>query len=123
MQFRSPGPPPLTSARYTADFEEVKILGSLNSAIRTDDQTLLARFWQSTTPNYIFNHAALELADARHLTFSEKARLLSGIGSLAHLKEHPQFGRFVPGGSLAWPEDENPIFQELHQWYGSFAPR
>jgi membrane-associated phospholipid phosphatase len=76
QQFRSPGPPPLTSARYTADFEEVKTLGSLDSAVRTEDQTLLARFWQSTTPNYIFDHAALELADARHLTFSEKAWLL-----------------------------------------------
>jgi membrane-associated phospholipid phosphatase len=75
-QFRPGGPPALTSARYTADFDEVKAMGSMGSALRTSDQTLLAQFWQSTTPNYIFNNAALVLAAERHLTFSEKARLL-----------------------------------------------
>ena len=76
-QFRPAGPPPLTSARYAADFNEVKALGSIGSQFRTFDQTLLAQFWQSTTPSYIFNHAALALAVERHETFSEQARLLS----------------------------------------------
>jgi hypothetical protein len=75
-QFRPAGPPALTSARYTADFDEVKAIGSIGSALRTADQTLLAQFWQSTTPNYIFNNAALMLAAERHLTLSEEARLL-----------------------------------------------
>jgi hypothetical protein len=76
-QFRPAGPPPPASARYAADFNEVKALGSIGSQLRTPDQTLLVQFWQSTTPSYIFNHAALALAADRHETFSEQARLLS----------------------------------------------
>src|SRR5262249_48335472 len=51
-QFR-PGPPPeLTSSEYTAAFNEVKELGSLDSATRTADQTEAAMFWQGVvTPN------------------------------------------------------------------------
>jgi hypothetical protein len=80
-QFRPAGPPPLTSARYAADFNEVKALGSIGSQLRTPDQTLLAQFWQSTTPSYIFNHAALTLAAERDLTFSDKARLLGVLNT------------------------------------------
>ncbi len=75
-QFRPAGPPPLTKARYAADFNEIKAWGSIGSTLRSADQTLLAEFWQSTTPNYIFNTAALALAAERHMTFSEEARLL-----------------------------------------------
>ena len=109
FQFRPPGPPALDSDRYTADFEEVKALGSLDSAVRTADQTLLARFWQSTTPNYIFNHAALELAAERHLTFSDQARLLALLNAAMadadiacwDAKYHYVFWRPVTGIQLA----------------------
>lgn len=82
QQFRPSGPPALTSAQYAADYNEVAAMGGTGSSLRTADQTLLARFWQSTTPNYIFNRAALELAAERHLSFSENARLL-GMLNLA----------------------------------------
>jgi hypothetical protein len=38
-------PPALTSELYTADFEEVKRIGSVNSAARTEEQTSIARRW------------------------------------------------------------------------------
>jgi hypothetical protein len=45
-QFGEPGPPPaLTSARYTRDFNEVKAFGSMNSPVRTADQTSTALFF------------------------------------------------------------------------------
>ena len=47
FQFPLPGPPAMTSAKYLADFNEVKSLGSASSATRTSDQTLAARFWAS----------------------------------------------------------------------------
>jgi hypothetical protein len=61
-QFR-PGPPPaLTSDRYTADFNEVKLLGSANSTARTAEQTIAAYFWQSSTsPVYLWNTLAQSL--------------------------------------------------------------
>jgi hypothetical protein len=44
-QFRTPGPNALTSAAYTVEFNEVKALGSVNSAQRTQFQTDTAIFW------------------------------------------------------------------------------
>lgn len=57
-QFRPNGPPALKSARYTADFNETKIMGSGSSAIRTADQTIYAWFWAASTATYIWNHLA-----------------------------------------------------------------
>jgi hypothetical protein len=44
-QFLPPPPPQLDSLAYATAYEEVKILGSLNSTVRTADQTQLAFFW------------------------------------------------------------------------------
>ena len=49
-QFRTAGPPAMSSARWATDFNEVKAIGSLNSTVRTADQTHIARFWQSNVP-------------------------------------------------------------------------
>jgi hypothetical protein len=62
-QFRPAGPPALTSARYTADFNETKIMGSMSSATRTRDQTIFAWFWASSTASYLWNHVALSLME------------------------------------------------------------
>jgi hypothetical protein len=43
--FRTPGPPPLTSAAYARDLNEVKALGSATSTVRTPDQTEAAIWW------------------------------------------------------------------------------
>jgi hypothetical protein len=68
-QFR-PGPPPaLTSAEYAADFEEVRLLGARNSAVRTADQKQAADFhWAGDQP---YLKAARQ---ARELTLIESAR-------------------------------------------------
>ncbi len=79
-QFLPPGPPSLTSARYTTDFNEVKSVGSLSSASRTADQTFIARFWaSSTSPNHFWNPVAVAFATARHYTLSENSRLLAAV--------------------------------------------
>lgn len=57
-QFRPGGPPALTSARYTADFNETKTMGSISSTIRSSDQTIYAWFWAASTATYIWNHLA-----------------------------------------------------------------
>jgi hypothetical protein len=46
-QFRPDGPPGLTEDRYTADFNEIKIVGSLHAqdGDRTPEQTATAWFW------------------------------------------------------------------------------
>ena len=77
MQFRPVGPQSLTSSQYTADFNETKLMGSITSSSRTDDQTLYVRFWNSTSPAAFFDPVAISLSAERHLTLSENARLLA----------------------------------------------
>jgi hypothetical protein len=73
-----PGPPALTSPKYALDFNEVKTVGRLTGSTRTDEQTLIARFWASTSsPNYIPNRVAVALGQQRHTTLSENARILA----------------------------------------------
>jgi len=43
--FRTAGPPPLTSAKYARDLNEVKALGGVDSTVRTQDQTEAAKWW------------------------------------------------------------------------------
>jgi hypothetical protein len=77
-QIPQPGPPAMNSDRYTADFNEVKLVGSLNSNARTQAQTDLARFWASSNgPNYFWNRVAIRLGAERHTNLSENARLLA----------------------------------------------
>jgi hypothetical protein len=49
-QFRTDGPNELSSAAWAKDFNEVKALGSVNSTVRTPEQTHIALFWQSNVP-------------------------------------------------------------------------
>lgn len=60
-QFRPAGPPALTSARYAADFNETKTLGSATSALRTADQTEFAWFWAASTASFMWNTVARSL--------------------------------------------------------------
>src|ERR671938_1811238 len=50
-QFRAEPPPALGSAQYAADFNETKDYGSATSAVRTPDQTAVARFWNANVIN------------------------------------------------------------------------
>jgi hypothetical protein len=61
-QFRTDGPQELTSAVWAEDFNEVKALGRADSTVRTDEQTGIARFWQST-PVAAWNEVARNLAE------------------------------------------------------------
>jgi membrane-associated phospholipid phosphatase len=60
-QFAPPGPPALTSDRYTRDFNETKSMGNLTSPLRSADQTTYALFWASTTASYLWNRIAVSL--------------------------------------------------------------
>jgi hypothetical protein len=80
-QFRASGPPALTSTTYAADFNEVKELGAINSATRTDDQTEIANFWAdgpgTETPPGHWNSIAQDVAKARGTTLVQNARLFA----------------------------------------------
>jgi hypothetical protein len=75
-QFRSAPPPALDSQQWADEFNEVKLIGAINSATRTTDQTYIARWWQSA-PVHSWNEVARQLIARDDLDASESARLLA----------------------------------------------
>jgi hypothetical protein len=74
-QFWLPGPPPLTSEAYARDYNEIKAVGGKVSAVRTAEQTEIARFWFEGPPAW--NRIARAVAIARPLDATDSARLLA----------------------------------------------
>ena len=80
-QFRPAAPPSLTSAEYTAAFNEVKALGSATSATRTAEQSAIALFWANgagtATPAGHLNLMAQIAAEQHGNSLEENARLFA----------------------------------------------
>lgn len=78
-QFLPPAPPTLTSARYAADFNEVKLLGSVTSAARTPEQTLMAQVFAGVNTTigffHVWNIVAGDAAQSQGLSLIDTARL------------------------------------------------
>jgi hypothetical protein len=75
-QFRPDGPSPLGSREYAADLEQVKKLGRLDSAFRTEEQTRTALFWTDHDIPQC-NRNLVRLAAQRGLGQAQTARLLA----------------------------------------------
>ena len=75
-QFRPNGPPSMTSQDYAEDFDQVKALGRFDSATRTAQQTIQARFWTDHDIRQ-WNDGMLRLAAARGLGLVQTARMLA----------------------------------------------
>ncbi len=80
-RFRAPLPPSLTSARYTADYNEVKKLGALTSTDRTAAQTDVAYFW---TDNFAVQwNRALRAIASQHIHKTGDTARLFALANLA----------------------------------------
>jgi hypothetical protein len=84
-----PDPPPtLTSERYTADFEEVKQLGSATSTVRTAEQTQTARLFASvgngTIHFMMWNNVARDVARRARWSLTATARLFALMNAAMH---------------------------------------
>jgi hypothetical protein len=77
-QFRPGPPPPLTSQTYTADFNEVKAVGSATSTVRTPEQTATAQFIAGSTFPLV-SSSLRDLAARHHLDISDSARLFAAV--------------------------------------------
>ncbi|MEJ7827887.1 MAG: vanadium-dependent haloperoxidase [Segetibacter sp.] len=75
-QFRPVAPYAITSAEYTADFNEVKSLGRYNSTTRTADQTEIAKFWVESSPQ-MWNTIAINIVTQKNMGAWQVARLLA----------------------------------------------
>jgi hypothetical protein len=75
-QFRAPIPPPVNSAVYSRDYNQVKDYGALTNSKRTADQTELGYFWAG---NYlvVWNGSLRSIAGAQKLSIGKSARLFA----------------------------------------------
>jgi hypothetical protein len=80
IQQFAPGPPPaLTSKRYARDYNEVKRAGNASSdpTERPQDRADVARFYAVSSPSFVFNLAARQVAAAERSSLSKNARALA----------------------------------------------
>jgi len=76
-QFLPDEPPPsLTSTEWADDYNEVKTLGAVNSAVRTPEQTEIGLFWTEPTSRQ-YARAFRALAAGRALSTSDTARFFA----------------------------------------------
>jgi hypothetical protein len=87
-QYLPEPPPTLTSARYTADWEEVRTLGSATSTVRTAEQTQTARLFASvgngTIHFMMWNLVARDVARQSNYSLVETARLFALLNASMH---------------------------------------
>jgi hypothetical protein len=135
-QYLPEPPPSLQSDEWVDAFTNIKAYGSLSSAVRTADQTAVAKFW---TANVIrqYNRVVRDIADARHMSLVKTARLAAMVNvigadaqiSVMYAKYHYLFWRPVtaidptsvsPAGDGFGPipgyDDGNPATPELAGW-------
>lgn len=87
-QFLPRRPPTLTSDEYTADFNEVKLLGSTTSSARSPEQTQLALLFAplgySTQHWVVWNNVARDTAQSHHWSLVQTARLFALLNASIH---------------------------------------
>jgi hypothetical protein len=126
-QFRTAGPYELTSDAWADDFNEVKLLGKVDSATRTAEQTHAAAFWQ-TNPAANYNALARRFVDQFQLGLSDSARLfamidLSAADAIINVWNDKYYYNFWrPITAIRFPEDGNPDTQAEATWTPLFNP-
>ncbi len=106
-QFLPPPPPAVTTERYAADFNEVKLVGQRESSARTSEQTTIARLWAGvgasgtgTATNFlsVMNNIAGDVARSRRLSLVQAARLFVLVNVSIHdALQTTQTSKFVYG--------------------------
>jgi hypothetical protein len=80
-QFRPGPPPPLWSAKWARDYNEVRALGSKTSQQRTAEQTEIARFWEYSLPP-IYHPVVQSVAAMPGRTLAQNARLFAAASQV-----------------------------------------
>ena len=126
-QFRPPPPPSLENEDYAKQLKEVRVLGGKDSKARTDEQTLIARFWSdfsyTTSPAGHWNDIARYLTMKNEMGDVESARLFAVLNvtladaciAIWDCKYHYNFWRPVTAVRRA-NEDESDGAQVGDQW-------
>jgi hypothetical protein len=77
QEYLLPEPPSIRSNQFAKDYNEVKEVGGVGSTERPADRADVARFYAASSPAYVFNLAARQVAAANNLSLSKNARMLA----------------------------------------------
>ena len=83
-QFRLDEPPALSTAKYARDYNEVKTVGSMNSTLRPQDRSDVARFYAVTSPVAVWNAVARQLSVAAADSPAQNAHALALLNMAMH---------------------------------------
>jgi vanadium-dependent haloperoxidase-like protein len=81
-RYLPPPPPALDSPTWVADYNEIRMVGQDSSASRTATQTATAKFWSANVIRQ-YDRLVRDLADSRHLSVLETARLAAMVDVVA----------------------------------------
>jgi hypothetical protein len=101
-QFRLPPPPALHTGKYVKYYNDVKLVGRVDSPFRPQDRTDVARFYAATTTIQTWNPAARQASAARGKTLSEDARIFALLamaqadGSISCFETKYYYNRWRP---------------------------
>ena len=79
QQFRPLGSFAVSSIDYTTDYNEVKAKGARVNALRTETETLMARFWSENRPSITWNNFTREAIKTKKMDAWKTARLFALI--------------------------------------------
>jgi hypothetical protein len=121
--FQTSGPPlPLTSAQYTAEFNEVKAKGRATGSTRTAAETSLA-YWTAGHPVPMLYAAMRQVAAAKGLTITEQARfhamtsMATADSAINCFAEKGRWGFWRPTSAIQLADtDGNPATEPDTAW-------
>jgi hypothetical protein len=126
--FHTSGPPvPLTSAQYTAEFNEVKALGRATDSTRTEAQTALAT-WTTRHPALIIYEGMRQVSASKGLTITEQARFhamtsMTGADSLINCwAEKAHWGFWRPTTAIQLADTDGNDATEVDAAWTSLLP-
>jgi hypothetical protein len=123
-----PGPPPaLDSPEYARDLNEVKLIGGVNSSIRTPEQSEIAVFWSdfsyTAMPPGHWNEIAGGIVRDRATPLADAARLLAYVSlaqadsAIACWEAKYRYNLWRPVTAIRRAdEDNNPLTQPDPDW-------
>jgi membrane-associated phospholipid phosphatase len=124
---RVAGPDPLDSIQYAFDFQYLKAIGSVNSSLRTPEQTEIAKFWAEGAPAG-WNRIANTVIQQKGLDAWKAARILALLNFavadsfIASFDAKYQFRFWRPSAAIQRAdEDGNPLTDADPDWRPLFS--
>jgi hypothetical protein len=122
-QFRLPAPPHLQTEKYAEDYNEVKLLGRVDSPFRPQDRTDVARFYAMTPPVQVWSAPARAVSLAQGKSLSENARIFAVLSmamadaSIAMWDTKYHYGFWRPQTAIQLGDaDGNPLTESDPTW-------